>query len=145
VNELLPFTRHVNPNPMMITTGASFGAYHAVTFAFRHPDLVGRVIGMSGMYDIKRFSDGYYDENVYFNNPSDFIGNEHDEWRLSQLRRMDIIFSVGADDSLRSSNEYLSGKLWEKGVGNALRIWHGFAHDWPWWEKMLPLYVGGHD
>jgi len=145
LHEVLPFSRHINPNPFQITTGASFGAYHAVNFAFRHPDCVGRIIGMSGLYDIKRFSDGYYDQNVYFHNPVDFIGNEYDPWRLEQLRRMDIILAVGRDDALRASNEYLSEQLWGKGIGNALRIWDGFAHDWPVWEKMLPLYVGGHD
>ena len=35
--------------------------------------------------------------------------------------------------------------LWQRGIGNALRIWDGFAHDWPSWERMLRLYVGGHD
>jgi esterase/lipase superfamily enzyme len=28
-DEVLPFTRHRNDNPFLITTGASFGAYHA--------------------------------------------------------------------------------------------------------------------
>jgi esterase/lipase superfamily enzyme len=145
LNEVLPLSRQVNPNPFMITTGASFGAYHAATFGLRFPDCVGRIIGMSGMYDIRRFSDGYYDENLYFNNPVDFIGNEHDPWRLARLRQMDVILAVGRDDAVRASNEYLSGQLWSKGIGNALRIWDGFAHDWPVWEKMLPLYIGGHD
>jgi esterase/lipase superfamily enzyme len=26
-----------------------------------------------------------------------------------------------------------------------LRVWDGFAHDWPVWEKMLNLYLAGHD
>ena len=45
-----------------MTTGASFGAYHAVTFALRYPQLVGRVIGMSGLYDIREQTDGYSDD-----------------------------------------------------------------------------------
>ena len=31
------------------------------------------------------------------------------------------------------------------GIGNALRIWDGWAHDWPYWERMIRLYIGGHD
>ena len=46
----LPLTRAVNGNPFLITTGASFGAYHAANFAFRHPHLVGRMVGLSGLY-----------------------------------------------------------------------------------------------
>src|SRR5205823_13269806 len=29
LNEVLPFTTHHNSNPFLITTGTSFGAYHA--------------------------------------------------------------------------------------------------------------------
>src|SRR5690606_3763655 len=54
LREVLPLSWHRNPNPFLITTGASFGAFHAVDFAFRHPGLVGRVIGMSGLYDIRQ-------------------------------------------------------------------------------------------
>src|SRR5437660_9606482 len=49
LNEVLPFSTHRNSNTFLITTGTSFGAYHAVNFAFRYPHLVNRVIGMSGL------------------------------------------------------------------------------------------------
>src|ERR1041384_3386616 len=35
LTEVLPFTEKVNSNPFVITTGASFGAYHAACFGFR--------------------------------------------------------------------------------------------------------------
>src|SRR5687768_4850042 len=54
--EVVPFSAARNPDPFLIATGASFGAYHAVNFAFRHPELVGRVIGMSGLFDMTRFT-----------------------------------------------------------------------------------------
>jgi esterase/lipase superfamily enzyme len=54
LHEVLPFTRGRNANPYQIVTGASLGAYHAVNFAFRHPEVVRRVLGMSGLYDIKQ-------------------------------------------------------------------------------------------
>src|SRR5208282_4833450 len=55
LDEVLPFTARMNSNSFLIVTGASFGAYHAVNFAFRHPAAVNRVLAMSGYYDIKRF------------------------------------------------------------------------------------------
>ena len=55
---------------------------------------------MSGLYDIRRFTDGYYDDNVYFNNPLDYLANEHDAGRLAELRKMDIILTVGQTDPL---------------------------------------------
>ncbi len=145
LNEVLPFTVQRNSNPYLMTTGASFGAYHAVNFAFRHPELVDRVIGLSGSYDIKRFINGYSDDNVYFNNPCDFIQNEHDLARLEALRHIDIILAIGHDDPSCANNEYLSGILWSKSIWHALRIWDGWAHDWPWWRQMIRTYIGGHD
>ncbi len=145
LNEVLPFTKHHNSNPYLMTTGTSFGAYHAVNFAFRHPELVDRVIGLSGSYDIKKFTNGYSDDNVYFNNPCDFIQNEHDPARLEALQHMDIILAVGRDDPSCANNEYLSGILWSKGIWHALRIWDGWVHDWPWWRQMIQMYIGGHN
>ena len=145
LHEVVPLTRQVNPNPFMITTGASFGAYHAVNFAFRHPHVVGRTIGLSGIYSIDDWTDGHSDDNVYYNNPMAFIPNEHELDRLQALQRMDIILVTGADDPMRASTEELSTVLWNKGIGNAQRIWDGWAHDWPWWRQMIAKYIGGSD
>ncbi|HXY29599.1 MAG TPA: alpha/beta hydrolase-fold protein [Gemmatimonadaceae bacterium] len=142
IDEVLPFTRN-NPNPYLMTTGASFGAYHAVNLTFRHPELVGRVIGMSGLYDIKQMTDGYSDDTVYFNNPCDFLVHEHDAWRLDRLRRVEIILATGRDDGGRANNEYLSGVLWSKQIPHALHLWDGWAHDWPYWQQMIVRYIGG--
>ena len=145
LNEVVPFSRQRNANPFLMATGTSFGAYHAVNFALRYPQLVDRVIGLSGLYNITRFTRGYSDDNVYFNNPCAFIANEHDEARLAALRHMDIILAIGRDDPSCSSNEEMSGVLWGKDIGHALRIWDGWAHDWPWWKQMINKYIDGHD
>ena len=144
-DEVLPFTRHRNQNPFLITTGASFGAYHALTFALRYPHEVGRAIGLSGIYDIREITDGFTDGNVYPFNPPEFLANEHDQDRISAMQRLDIILAIGRDDQMRGNSEYFSGKLWERGIGNALRIWDGWAHDWPYWRQMIRSYIGGHD
>lgn len=145
LQEVLPLSNYLNWNPFLITVGASFGAYHAVNFALRYPHVVGRTIGLSGIYDIRQWVFGHHDQNVYSNNPVSFIPNEHDWGRLAALRQLDIILVTGQDDPLRHSTEALSGLLWNKGIGNALRIWDGWSHDWPYWERMLRLYIGGHD
>lgn len=145
VHELLPLSRQKNDNPFLITVGASFGAYHAVNLALRQPHLVGRAIGLSGIYDISRWANGYGGGQVFANNPCAYILNEQDWGRLEALRRLDIILAVGRDDGLRANNEQLSTVLWQKEIGNALRIWDGWSHDWPYWEQMLLTYIGGHD
>lgn len=145
LHEVMPFSWQINRNPFLITTGASFGAYHAMNFALRHPHIVGRVIGMSGIYSTDMWNSGYGGEHVYLNDPTKYIPGEHDHGRLEAMRRMDIIIVTGATDPLRWSSEQMSSILYSKGVWNAVRIWDGWSHDWPYWKKMLRLYVNGHD
>jgi len=144
-SEVLPLMNVKNGNPFLMTLGASFGAYHAMNFGLKHPDKVDRILALSGVFDIRGFTDGYSDTNVYMNNPMQFIANEHEPHRLAQLHHLDIIMATGRDDRLMGSARALSGALWGKGIGNALREWDGWSHDWPYWEKMVSLYINGHD
>ena len=144
-DEVLPLSRQKNDNPFCITAGASFGAYHAMNFALRHPEITGRVLAMSGMFNVERWLGGYTDEHVYLNCPCLYLPNEHDEGRLRALRNLDIIIAVGRDDPNIANNRWFSGMLWGKGIGNALREWDGWSHDWPWWRQMAAQYIGGHD
>ena len=143
--EVLPLSQHKNPNPFLITLGCSFGGFHALSFGLRHPTLVSRILCMSSLCDISGFADGYFNNDLYFHNPAVFISHEHDERRLHALRQQDIILAVGRDDRLCDSNQKMSALLWSKGIGNALRLWDGWSHDWPYWEKMMRLYLSGHD
>jgi esterase/lipase superfamily enzyme len=145
LNEVVPGVRGQNGNSFWMTAGCSFGAYHALNFALRHPDLIKRTIGMSGVYDIRRFLDGYSDDNVYFNNPLDYTGHLSDGHQIEMLKQQDIILATGATDPNRWSHDQLSANLWRAGVGNANRIWDGWSHDWPYWHQMIQTYIGGHD
>jgi len=78
-HEVVPFAMHSTGVHKVVTAGCSFGGYHATNFAFRHPEMVKYVFNMGAAYDIKDQLDGYYDDNVYFNNPLDFIPNSWNE------------------------------------------------------------------
>jgi esterase/lipase superfamily enzyme len=145
VNEVLPLVRTKNTNPFLIAHGCSFGAYHAMNIALRHPHLFGRVLAFSGKYDMSNFFGGYYDDTIYFNTPSHFIPNLNDPYMLEATRRMDIIIAVGKSDPNIDNNRALSAALWHKGIGHALREWDGWSHDWPYWQRMIRLYIHGHD
>src|SRR5262249_23375119 len=107
-NEVLPFSQKQNPNPQVIVAGMELGGYQAMNFGFRHPERVTRVLSMGGVADIRRFVDGYYDDSVYFNNPCDFLANEHEPARLQALRRLDIILVIGGADAEYPANLRLS-------------------------------------
>ena len=143
LDEVMPLMWRVNQTPYVIATGASFGAYHAVNLAFRHPHAINRVIAMSGMYDIKTMTGGYSDHNVYQNDPSHYVLHLDDHEHLEAMRRQNIIFATGETDPHVENNRHLSGALWSKGVGSALRIWDGWSHDWPYWRSMIRTYIEG--
>lgn len=145
LNEVVPFVQRTNSNDFWMTLGCSFGGYHAVNLALRHPQLFRRTLGMSGRYTMRSFMDGYSDELLHAHTPNDYAQTLHTSDQLAALRQLDIILAVGRDDPAWASNEALSTTLWSKGIGNALRVWDGWAHDWPFWASMLRLYISGPD
>jgi esterase/lipase superfamily enzyme len=55
LNEAIPFVRGNNQSEKLFVTGCSFGGYHSVNFALRHPDRVDSCISMGGAFDIRPF------------------------------------------------------------------------------------------
>lgn len=147
VDEVLPLIRNeCGDNARPLVTGASLGAFLAVNTYFKHSDLFRGVIAMSGSYDIYNYLDkGYYDDSVYFNNPDMYIRHLNDDYHLPRLREADsIIISTGQGnyEAPDRSREF-SGLLHSKGIPHWLDVWgHDVAHDWVWWRKMLPYYLG---
>jgi esterase/lipase superfamily enzyme len=145
-DEVLPLIRKDTGDAQArpITTGASLGAFLSANAYFRHPDLLRGVIAMSGSYDIRSYLRGYTDDNVYFNNPMDYLKNLNDDYHLPLLKRADAIFILsgqGAYEAPERSRQ-LSELLSSKGIPHKLDLWgHDVNHDWPWWRKMLPFYL----
>lgn len=129
----------------IITTGASLGAFHAANQLFRRPDLFDGTIAMSGGYDIRAYFKGdYYDENIYFNNPVDYLPNLNDEQILEQLRSKTHIHLVTGQGNYENpeASRHLSRILTAKNIPHELDEWgHDMPHDWPTWRKMLPYFL----
>jgi esterase/lipase superfamily enzyme len=145
LNEVLPLSRARNANPFMMTHGCSFGAFHAVNIALRHPHLFGRVLALSGRYDMSNFFGGYSDTSIYLNTPTQYVPNLPEGPQLDAIRNLDIILVAGRDDPNIDNSRALSSALWNRNVWHAFREWDGWSHDWPYWKKMVRHYIGGHD
>lgn len=142
VDEVVPFIHANNPNRYLIVAGASFGAYHALNVAMKYPHIFSKLIAMSGKYDIKGFMDGFYDDNVYFNNPVDYIPQMHNHDHLEGLRRMDIRLVSGEWDMCLDASIDMHEKLNRKSVPSTLDIWgEQTKHDWPWWREMIKKHI----
>jgi esterase/lipase superfamily enzyme len=147
LREVVPFTASRNPASELVSHGCSIGAYHAVNIAFRNPGLFGRVVGLSGRYDLTKamgpFPDlfgGYYDTDVYFHTPNHFVPNLSEPASIERLRSMEISLAVGEADPFGESNRDLSIALWDKGVWHTLDFWEGEAHRAKSWKEMLQRY-----
>ena len=68
----------------ILTTGCSLGAYHAMSFYLRHPDICNAVIALSGCYQLTYFVGDYVDDNVYFNSPLLYLPNCNDPWFIDK-------------------------------------------------------------
>jgi esterase/lipase superfamily enzyme len=145
-DEVLPLIRrdtgedHVRP----LTTGASLGAFLAANTYFKHPDLFRGVIAISGSYDIRAYLHGHYDDNVYFNNPADYLPNLNDDYHLPLLRKADAIVILSGQGAYEAPDRSraLSDILHAKGIPHTLDLWGpDVNHDWPWWRKMLPYWL----
>jgi esterase/lipase superfamily enzyme len=144
-DEAIPFIQEHcrTPGIPLATMGESFGAYHAVNTLLKHPDVVRRCFGLSGLYDMRQFMDGAYDDNFYFNNPVDYLASLSDPGILSQLAGCDIHIATGSGPWEDSTGSYrLSEVLASRGIRHHLDDWgEQGGHDWAYWHHQMREYI----
>lgn len=145
-NEVVPFIRNnTSWDTPIITCGASFGALHSMNLFLKRPDLINGVLAMSGVYELTEYTDGHYDDHVYFNSPMHYMPNMNDHGILEQIRRSNhihILSGSGAYEDPHNGGRF-ARILYDKGINYELDIWgQEWTHDWPTWKAMLPHYLG---
>ncbi len=145
INEVVPFIRnHTSHDTPIYITGASLGALHACNLFFRHPDIFAGTIAMSGNYDLTTYTDGYFDDQVYFNSPEHYLKNLDDDYFLPMLRQKKHIHLLTGSGNYETpdATRRFSALLSSKGIPHELDVWgHDMPHDWPTWRAMLPYYL----
>jgi len=143
--EVVPFIygHCQSPGIAITTTGASFGAYHAANSLLKHPRVFRRCLALSGVYDLRRFMDGDYDDNFYFNNPVDYVAGLSDPWYLGELAQDDIRLVTGTGPWEDAGPTYrLSEVLSSRGIRHSVDDWGpDGGHEWPYWKRQMNEYV----
>ena len=145
--ELVPSVHYLHGDDQKILTfGASMGATHAANLFFRRPDLFDGVFAISGYYESSDFFGDYMDDLVYNNCPVHYLPNlPQDHFYMDMYRQSKMLFVVGQGDwegPLLESTRRLDTVLKQKGIPARFEYWGlDVAHDWPWWFKMVELYV----
>lgn len=135
--ELVPWIQRECNVHRIAVGGCSFGGFHAATFAFKYPDMVYSMISMSGAFNIKSFMKGYFDDNVYFNNPVDFMQNA-ESWKYNHMK---IVLGTSDWDICKQDNIDFSRLLASKNIEHWYDEKKWAEHDWPLWKMMFPEYV----
>lgn len=148
VNNVVPLIFEDCGGPQeIITTGSSFGAYHAANFALKRADLFPLAIGLSGVYDVNHLGWGERGEATYFNNPMDYVqhlGGDHLEWLRSRVSLLLVAGQGMWEDTTGAleSTKAFAGLLSSKGIRCELDLWgHDVPHDWPSWRAQIAHHL----
>jgi esterase/lipase superfamily enzyme len=148
VEEVLPFSAKANPDTPLTVHGCSFGAYHAVTVALRHPEHFTRVLALSGRYDLTLHTahyhslfHGFYSDALREIVPSHFVPLLTDRKRLKSIRDVQFTFVVGDEDPFFDNNVAMCDALTRQNVRNELHAWCGNAHRFRYWRQMVRVYL----
>ena len=151
VDEVVPFVRsHCNqPEARPMTNGCSMGAYHAVNFFFKHPDLFQGTIACSGLYRLDRSEFGMGPDDmqaVYYNSPLNYLSGLGESWYLDYYRQRTIVASAGQgawDEEALEDTRRLESICRDKSIPAWIDIWGpDVNHDWPWWFKQMNYFLG---
>jgi esterase/lipase superfamily enzyme len=142
MSEVVPLIRLNNHDWHLVSLGCSFGGFHATNIALRHPDVFTGLLTMSGAFNMRNFLNGYHDQDVYFNQPFDYLPNLHDPWYFEHYNRNTYILATGWDDQCLAQNQHLDRVMSAKHIPHKLYTWDSYnAHDWPTWQRMVQEYL----
>ena len=144
--EMVPTIHHYSGQQGIMTFGASMGAMHAANLYYRRPDLFDSTFAISGLYDNKDFFGDYCDNLVYNNCPIYYLANlphNHPYMDLYNSQKALIVCGQGDwEGPLLESTRWLDTVCCQKGIKTRFEYWgYDVAHDWPWWFKMVEVYL----
>jgi esterase/lipase superfamily enzyme len=151
VQEVIPFIRHHcrSPEARVMANGCSMGAFHAVNFFLKYPDVFEGTIALSGLYRLDRpeFQLSAAElPAVYFNSPLSYLPGLTDEGYLNRYRQSRIIVCVGQgawEAEAIEDTRFLDHLLREKSVPAWIDYWgYDVDHHWFWWYRQMNYFLG---
>lgn len=143
--EFAPMLKHhFGIHEKFISTGNSWGAYHALNFLLKYPWIFDTSVSLSGNYSLREIVGNYYDNSVYFNDILMYMKNMSDENILRRLRQhyAVICHGTGAWEISNHESAEAARLLKAAGVPCWYDIWgKDYPHDWPSWKKQIPKYM----
>ncbi len=141
LQEVVPLALSKTEGGTLGVTGCSFGGFHAVNFAFKHPNRVTACVSMGGAFDLTGFMPHYTGEDFYFNQPLQYLPNLDDGWYWDRYQHLKLVLAAGEWDICLNDNLRLAGVLKAKSIPHWLDVWgNGTGHDWSFWKAMAQKF-----
>lgn len=141
-DELIPRVKKESGHDYIILSGVEIGAYHALNLMLKHPDHFNKLIAICGPVNIRPFFGDYFSENMYYNNPAEFLPNLNDSEILNKYRNNDIRLISSAIDRYNDQMNILSDNLSMKSVDHIIDVWGAEQdNDDKTWAEMLRKHV----
>ena len=139
-------TEPVSYEGKVLLTGASLGGYHSLNLYLRYPELFGGCLSLSGLFHASYFFGQYNDINIYYNSPTDFMGNmPYDHPLVEKYRSGRIILCCGQgawEDDAKADARTLKYEFERLDVPAWIDLWgEDVNHDWPWWRIQFPYFM----
>ena len=141
VDEVVPYIKDQNSIEFIMIAGVDFGGYHAITTALKYPELFGKSIGISGIYDIRPYMDDYYDDDVYYSNPTDFVPNLNQKSLLEKVQDIDFRLVSYEEDKRMDEAVRMDKVMRMKFLDHDLDIWSERGDEWDLWPQMLKTHI----
>jgi esterase/lipase superfamily enzyme len=131
----------------IVTTGVSFGAFHAANLTLRRADLFPLALCLSGVYDVSAIGWGERGDAAYFNNPGAYVAGlhgDHLDWLRSHVSLLLVVGRGAWEDSTGSLEQThrFAALLAEKGIRHELDVWgEDSPHDWPSWRAQIAHHL----
>ena len=140
--EVVPFLRVTSGSRRFVATGCSFGAYHALNLALRHPELMDGFVSMSGTFNVRPFLDSFWNDACLFLSPLDYIPVMQSQLIFKELCRFGFVLGSGTLDFAMEENIAVAKLLESRGINTTLDICDLPAeHDWPLWHELASRHL----
>ncbi len=85
--------------------------------------------------------DDYYNDDVYYNNPIDFVPNINQQPILNRLRDVDFRIVSFDTDERKKESKRMSNVMRMKFIEHNLDIWGKDSEEWDLWPRMLKTHI----
>ena len=132
---------------LLWAVGVDTGAYQAVNCRLRRPEVFAGAIGLSGLYDVRRFLGNAADDLVLRNAPLAYLAEDGlvDKKLLAKAEENALLLCAGQgsyEGDALVDTQAMADALTDCGLPVHLEVWGSdVSHDWYWWGKELNLFA----